>query len=74
MTIKCRECDALGDQAGWVDARGHRTTFLYGADQHLTGGKYGDGTRATFVYESLGQRTRIDNQTSQYTTTYDELG
>lgn len=41
--------DGLGNQTGRVDARGYRTTYLYDADQNVTGRKYGDGTRATFV-------------------------
>jgi len=65
--------DADGNRQTRIDARGNLTTYLYDSRNLLTQRQYPDGTRATFTYNALGDRTTMANQTGRYTTTYDAL-
>ena len=65
--------DPDGNHQTRIDARGNLTTYLYDSRNLLTERQYPDGSRATFTYNALGDRTAMANQTGRYTTTYDTL-
>ena len=54
-----------------VDARGNRTTYSFDAVDQQTGRLYLDGSRATFVYDEVGNRTLMQDSTGSFTYTYD---
>ena len=61
--------DAAGNQTQRHDPRNYVTT--YDTRNRLTARLYADGSLHTFVYDEVGNRTKMQDQTGLYTMTYD---
>ncbi|MFO0811603.1 MAG: hypothetical protein U0796_00180 [Gemmatales bacterium] len=66
--------DSIGQQTLRIDGRSLRTTYVFDAEGKITGWKYQDQTRATQVYDAVGQRTQIQDWTGRYTYSFDAVG
>ena len=64
---------ADGSALYFIDARGNRTDYSYNSGGELTTVTYQDDSTVTFLYDGVGNRTRMVDTDGQLDITYDDL-